>query len=71
MRDEFRQDYDAGRVDPMLDVYSEGMGPQGGLRVGAKRQRHSEAAHGSNKRAAFAEENCAAAPEGMTVPAEQ
>ena len=64
VRDEFRQDYDAGRVDPMLDVYSEGMGPHGGLRVGNKRQRYSEAANGSHKRAAFNEDSRAAAPQG-------
>ena len=52
VRDEFRQDYDAGRFDPMLDIYSEGMGPHSGLRVGGKRARYSEHAHGSNKRAA-------------------
>lgn len=36
----------------MLDIYSEGMGPHGGFRVGGKRHRYSEHAHGSNKRAA-------------------
>lgn len=55
VRDEFRQDFDAGRHDPMLDVYNEGMGPQGGFRVGGKRQRYSEAAVGSNKRATTGE----------------
>eukprot|EP00892_Ulva_mutabilis_P005368 jgi/Ulvmu1/3202/UM015_0243.1 len=75
VRDEFRQDFDAGRVDPMLDIYSEGMGPQGGFRVGGKRNRYSEHAHGSNKRAAvehdthvLPEDNFAAPPAPAPPP---
>lgn len=49
VRDEFRRDYDSGRDgNPMNQVYMEGMGREGGARVGEKRKR--EVADGEPRR---------------------